>query len=1007
MADFLTAVKSVRNQKENQPPGADLSAVKSTNLKPVDFKIEDGRHVQEKGVGAGPPEGNGNVRLDPSSPRDALHILRSQPDLTLLLDTLKQLYTGKHPRRLNIHSIGPVQAQIINTLVNTTIPNFWHALKKTRSENLLACLSNVAGLNALVARLRLLGSGAQPGNLGVAVIRDVLSVLEQLLSGDSFLTRIWKNTQDATPEAVKRDMAWKELATLVGSGKAVSSVAQAEDKINSLGGGSRVHCWLASGPQYATWLGRNIAEMTLDADSDVRSVEAASKVLAKAMSLGYSDHLLGGLFKYILPETAAPSHASRSLQSLLRQLPTHIRGPYIEHTLRWLSSVSRYEPAIKEPAIDLHAKEVGAPASLISLNITVDETYKQIAISTLSDPAISSFLSLSVRRACIAAVTEAYNDELQPLLEKVIATFSDYLFINHAPVLQQESLAQTILLVAGSVYRSAPMALLVTARSSNHMQGVSNRLDSSNGRARWLGMAVGTALSSLVDKEGSKMSFGTDDVQTAEARWYMDLVNVEDKVGNLQELAALLNTGARAVKPSKPPARQKRQENVSQLNDKPVFGPPRPPAQTEVIGEKVTEILDDEDGDDDDDLKPYAKPDSDPEDSDEDATLVNRNKVRAPVYIRDLIAMLRDDKNHDRFQLGIKHATPLIRRKANFGAEVRDHAEELGSILCNMQDPFETVDFDKLRLQAMIAILLSDVKTMAPWFSRQAFTGEYSIAQRCQILSTLGLGGREIAGFQNQDELNPALNHTDFASKRLPPRLHAIYSPVNTSTKRLQAATADIEHQLIRPMALQAADQSTAHLNAVKVRTFSSRMEVERTKRKPAPNQLGKTFGESFFFPLTGRYQQEVAAYGTASVYSSVPFVLVTFLRTLALLLHASGPATLNLPQISADFWELLLSLRVQAIQDISVLQAVLFSLLTLLEVNTDKRRIAEEHPKQLMETQQWVDLVFERMGGGDLVSENGNEDESKVRTLAAGVLMKTREVVEAYQKQLVGYSFD
>ena len=92
---------------------------------------------------------------------------------------------------------------------------------------------------------------------------------------------------------------------------------------------------------------------------------------------------------------------------------------------------------------------------------------------------------------------------------------------------------------------------------------------------------------------------------------------------------------------------------------------------------------------------------------------------------------------------------------------------------------------------------------------------------------------------------------------------------------------------------------------------------------------------------------------------------------------------------------------------DITVLQAVLFSLLTLLEMNTDKRRIAEDHPKQLMETQQWVDLVFERMGGGDLVSESGNADEVKVRTLAAGVLVKTKEVIDAYQKQLVGYSFD
>ena len=308
----------------------------------------------------------------------------------------------------------------------------------------------------------------------------------------------------------------------------------------------------------------------------------------------------------------------------------------------------------------------------------------------------------------------------------------------------------------------------------------------------------------------------------------------------------------------------------------------------------------------------------------------------------------------------------------------------------------------------MIAVLLSDIKTMAPWFSRQAFAGDYSISQRCVILSALGLGGRELAGFKNEDELNPALSNTAFPSKRLPPRLHSIYNqPDPSSTNRLEAASKDIEHALIKPLALQAADHTTAHLNVVKVRTFSSRMEVERTKRKPAPNSLAKVIGEAFFFPLVNYYQRELSAYGSASVYASVPCVLVTFLKTLALLLHASGPATLGLAEISSELWDLLLSLRVQAISDITILQAVLFSLLTLLEINTDKRRIAQEHPKQLMETQQWVDMIFERTGGGDLVNENGSDDETKVRTLAAGVLVKTREVIEEYQKELFGFSLE
>lgn len=111
------------------------------------------------------------------------------------------------------------------------------------------------------------------------------------------------------------------------------------------------------------------------------------------------------------------------------------------------------------------------------------------------------------------------------------------------------------------------------------------------------------------------------------------------------------------------------------MDGKQTFRPPRPPelVQTEVEGEKLTEILDkDEDREDDesdlsDALKPYAKPDSDLEDSDKDATLGHRNKAKPLVYIRDLMSMLPDDGDHDRLQIGIKHTASLIRRKNDFG----------------------------------------------------------------------------------------------------------------------------------------------------------------------------------------------------------------------------------------------------------------------------------------------------------------------------------------------------
>jgi telomere length regulation protein len=524
-------------------------------------------------------------------------------------------------------------------------------------------------------------------------------------------------------------------------------------------------------------------------------------------------------------------------------------------------------------------------------------------------------------------------------------------------------------------------------------------------------MVVGTALSSLVDKEGSKLSFGTEDMQTLEAKRFMDLVNINDKASTLDDFSKLMadTDQRRRAKIHKPvPPRQ----IMPKIDGKPTYGPVRPPTkvQTEVEGDKVAEISDS--GSDDGGLTPYAKPDSDAEDSDEDATLVNRDKSRAPVYVRDLMAMLRDSEKHDRFTLGLKHAAPLIRRKANFGREVTDHAEELARILCSLQDPFDTENFEELRLQALIAVVMSDPSAIAPWLGRQAFAGEFSIAQRCTMLTALGLSGRELAGLKEQDNLNPTLPDSSFPSKKLPPHLHALYSPQsstknNSSIKRLDAAHTSLENALLRPMALSAADAHTSHLNAVKVRSFSSRMAVQRTKRKPAPNKLAQIFPEAFFYPLLNRFQQDVAAYGSASLWTTTPFLLVTLLKTLALLFHAAGPATLNLLSLSGEFWDLLLSLRVRAAGHISVLEGLLFGILTVLEANADNPQgVAQGLGKQLEETQQWADMVFERTGPSGrmgMVQQEGQGEEAKVRSLAAAVLVKTGEVMEAQRRVLMG----
>ena len=103
---------------------------------------------------------------------------------------------------------------------------------------------------------------------------------------------------------------------------------------------------------------------------------------------------------------------------------------------------------------------------------------------------------------------------------------------------------------------------------------------------------------------------------------------------------------------------------------------------------------------------------------------------------------------------------------------------------------------------------------------------------------------------------------------------------------------------------------------------------------------------------------------------------------------------------MTSEFWDLLLSLRPRA-TDPAILEAILFAFLTLLDINeNNQRRLAEEHAKELLETQGWVEAVFERIGGG---SSEGD----RIRMLAAGVLMRTRECVEKHQRLLMGDLMD
>ena len=158
------------------------------------------------------------------------------------------------------------------------------------------------------------------------------------------------------------------------------------------------------------------------------------------------------------------------------------------------------------------------------------------------------------------------------------------------------------------------------SRSSLYLNAVSNRLAASSQRARFLGMVVGTAFSELADPKDKRMAFSTDEMNSSDGQWYRSLTRVNDPLGSIEYLkSASAPLNEPHVKPSRPT-----KSSTSTLGDS--MKPVKPSSKVISIEE-----IDHSSGSEAEDLPMYEKPDSDPEDEDEDPTVVQRNRPTAPV----------------------------------------------------------------------------------------------------------------------------------------------------------------------------------------------------------------------------------------------------------------------------------------------------------------------------------------------------------------------------------------
>jgi len=446
--------------------------------------------------------------LKPSTPEEALDVLRSEPGLESLSATLKYLvHDAPSASEFHITRPSPMAAQIIIVLVSNILPNYWAVLKETASSSsrtasthglerkmLLSCLRSISGLNAIMVRLKALVQVAKEASKKdsrqsqVEVLEDHLDVLETLLRGQTLVSHLWRDLPDETP--AKRKALWHEVTIVIGGGKLLNIAAEATSLINDASAQIREAAWIADGILYSRWLARNIIYWF----RDIRRIpegswDPFSNLFAKSVRLGYPGKLTKGgspfalLIKLdiVLDEILALLQGGdddrKDFTALLGNLPNYEQKMVLDAALKTLSK-RHLSTSIANDSLDwwrVDAEVVAGAAGYLGLIVSKDNSRRSHLISWLTGLSGAGIgEAVGIRRAAVAVLSDSKYD-MESVLEKSLQQFGDQLYIKHTPSLQQEGIRHAQVSYGVKAYivlQSTPKyyySLLVTCIGTIHL----------------------------------------------------------------------------------------------------------------------------------------------------------------------------------------------------------------------------------------------------------------------------------------------------------------------------------------------------------------------------------------------------------------------------------------------------------------------------------------------------------------------------------------------------------
>eukprot|EP00727_Mastigamoeba_balamuthi_P009995 m51a1_g5618 putative telomere length regulation protein tel2 homolog (771) ;mRNA; f:756493-759364 len=243
------------------------------------------------------------------------------------------------------------------------------------------------------------------------------------------------------------------------------------------------------------------------------------------------------------------------------------------------------------------------------------------------------------------------------------------------------------------------------------LAGISEHMSSSLSRVRRLGMKVAEKFSIVLDPS-KPLKF--DELLD-------DNANDEQKDGTPTEEASAV--------PELPPQQPKPKAKPVVLAPKDID-----PDELFIPGEQPDDAPDTEaGGDDDDGLQAY--------DLTDDTSDVAG--VRAPVYIRQCLAMLQKDRDNADAMEAVLGALPSIVRKRP------DDLDEVSDSLCAqllyLENKFNQENFQELRYQAMLALAVCSPKPVARYLTTQFYEPNHQLSTRMDILCVIAEAAQELS----------------------------------------------------------------------------------------------------------------------------------------------------------------------------------------------------------------------------------------------------------------------